>query len=100
MIKSFQSKQKIIKTDKADGFNSIGLASPAGIKRFGSRGALKFLEEKNIRPNRLPEQVQEQLWELMYAWKTPNEILEFLSLYIFSLDISLFRKAGFIDSDR
>jgi hypothetical protein len=38
MIKSFQSKQKIIKTDKADGFNSIGLASPAGIKRFAHAG--------------------------------------------------------------
>ncbi|MFT7335344.1 MAG: NTE family protein [Porticoccaceae bacterium] len=81
---------------------SIGLAlSGGGSKGLAHAGALKFLEEKNIRPNRIAGTSAGAIVGAMYAWgKTPDEILEFFkSVYLFHWRHLTFRKAGFIDSD-
>jgi NTE family protein len=81
---------------------SIGLAlSGGGSKGLAHAGALKFLEEKNIRPNRIAGTSAGAIVGAMYAWgKTPDEILAFFkSIYLFHWRHFTFRKAGFIDSD-
>jgi NTE family protein len=81
---------------------SIGLAlSGGGSKGLAHAGALKFLEEKNIRPNRIAGTSAGSIVGAMYAWgKTPDEILDFFkSIYLFQWRHFTFKKAGFIDSD-
>jgi len=80
---------------------SIGLAlSGGGSKGLAHAGALKFLEEKNIRPTRIAGTSAGSIVGAMYAWgKTPDEILDFFkSIYFFHWRHFTFRKAGFIDS--
>lgn len=80
---------------------SIGLAlSGGGTKGLAHAGAIKFLEEKNIRPNRIAGTSAGSIVGAMYAWgKSPEEILEFFkSIYLFHWKHLTFKKAGLIDS--
>src|SRR3970040_919675 len=80
---------------------SIGLAlSGGGSKGLAHAGALKFLEEKNIRPPRIAGPSAGSIVGAMYAWgKTPDEILDFFkSIYFFHWRHFTFRKAGFSDA--
>lgn len=81
---------------------SIGLAlSGGGTKGLAHAGAIKFLEEKNIRPNQIAGTSAGSIVAAMYAWgKTPEEILNFFkSIYLFHWRHITFTKAGLIDSD-
>jgi NTE family protein len=81
---------------------SIGLAlSGGGSKGLAHAGAIKFLEEKNIRPNQIAGTSAGSIVGAMYAWgKTPDEILVFFkSIYLFHWKHFTFKKAGFIDSE-
>ncbi|MFT5713576.1 MAG: NTE family protein [Flavobacterium sp.] len=81
---------------------SIGLVlSGGGSKGLAHAGALKFLEEKNIRPTRIAGTSAGSIVGAMYAWgKTPDEILAFFkSIYLFHWRHFTFKKAGFIDSE-
>ncbi|SDX61513.1 patatin-like phospholipase family protein [Flavobacterium degerlachei] len=81
---------------------SIGLAlSGGGSKGLAHAGAIKFLEEKNIRPSRIAGTSAGSIVGALYAWgKTPDEILDFFkSIYLFHWRHFTFKKAGFIDSD-
>lgn len=81
---------------------SIGLAlSGGGSKGLAHAGALKFLEEKNIRPTRIAGTSAGSIVGAMYAWgRTPDEILDFFkSIYLFHWRHFTFKKAGFIDSE-
>ncbi|WP_413999533.1 patatin-like phospholipase family protein [Flavobacterium sp. W1B] len=80
---------------------SIGLAlSGGGTKGLAHAGAIKFLEEKNIRPSRIAGTSAGSIVGAMYAWgKSPEEILEFFkSVYLFHWKHITFKKAGLIDS--
>lgn len=81
---------------------SIGLVlSGGGSKGLAHAGAIKFLEEKKIRPNRIAGTSAGSIVGAMYAWgKTPDEILHFFkSIYFFHWRHFTFKKAGFIDSE-
>ena len=81
---------------------SIGLAlSGGGTKGLAHAGAIKFLEEKNIRPNKIAGTSAGSIVGAMYAWgKTPEEILIFFkSIYLFHWRHITFTKAGLIDSE-
>ncbi|MFL9829813.1 patatin-like phospholipase family protein [Flavobacterium sp. ST-87] len=81
---------------------SIGLAlSGGGTKGLAHAGAIKFLEEKNIRPNQIAGTSAGSIVGAMYAWgKTPEEILSFFkSIYLFHWRHITFIKAGLIDSE-
>lgn len=81
---------------------SIGLAlSGGGTKGLAHAGAIKFLEEKNIRPNQIAGTSAGSIVGAMYAWgKTPEEILDFFkSIYLFHWKHITFTKAGLIDSE-
>lgn len=81
---------------------SIGLAlSGGGTKGLAHAGAIKFLEEKNIRPNQIAGTSAGSIVAAMYAWgKTPEEILNFFkSIYLFHWKHITFSKAGLIDSE-
>lgn len=82
--------------------DSIGLVlSGGGSKGLAHAGVIKFLEEKNIRPNRIAGTSAGSIVGALYAWgKTPEEILEFFkSIYLFHWRHLTFKKPGFIDSD-
>jgi NTE family protein len=69
---------------------SIGLVLSGGSKGIAHAGAIKFLEEQNIRPTEL---WNKRIVGAMYSWgKSPDEILDFKSVYLFSGGISLLRK--------
>jgi NTE family protein len=81
---------------------SIGLVlSGGGSKGLAHAGAIKFLEEKNIRPNIIAGTSAGSIVGALYSWgKTPEEILEFFkSIYLFHWRHLTFKKAGFIDSE-
>jgi NTE family protein len=81
---------------------SIGLVlSGGGTKGLAHAGAIKFLEEKNIRPSRIAGTSSGSIVGALYAWgKTPEEILDFFkSIYLFHWRHFTFRKAGLIDSE-
>jgi NTE family protein len=81
---------------------SIGLVlSGGGSKGLAHAGAIKFLEEKNIRPNLIAGTSAGSIVGALYSWgKTPEEILEFFkSIYLFHWRHLTFKKAGFIDSE-
>lgn len=80
---------------------SIGLVlSGGGSKGIAHAGAIKFLEEQNIRPSRIAGTSAGAIVGAMYAWgKTPDEILSFFkSVYLFQWRHFTFKKAGLIDS--
>jgi NTE family protein len=82
--------------------NSLGLAlSGGGSKGLAHAGALKFLEEKGIKPSRIAATSSGSIVAALYAWeKTPEEILEFFkSVYLFHWRHLTFKKAGLIDSE-
>lgn len=81
---------------------SIGLAlSGGGTKGLAHAGAIKFLEEQNIRPTKIAGTSAGSIVGAMYAWgKTPEEILDFFkSIYFFHWRHITFTKAGLIDSE-
>lgn len=81
---------------------SIGLTlSGGGSKGLAHAGAIKFLEEQNIRPNRMAGTSAGSIVGALYAWgKTPEEILAFFkSIYLFHWKHLTFKKAGLIDSE-
>jgi NTE family protein len=75
---------------------SIGLVlSGGGSKGIAHAGAIKFLEEQNIRPTQLLEQAQ-AIVGAVFLGKSPDEILDFFkSVYLFFT----FKKAGLVDSE-
>jgi NTE family protein len=82
--------------------NSIGLVlSGGGSKCLAHAGAIKFLEEKKIRPNLIAGTSAGSIVGALYSWgKSPEEILEFFkSIYLFHWRHLTFKKAGFIDSE-
>jgi NTE family protein len=82
--------------------DSIGLIlSGGGSKGLAHAGAIKFLEEKNIRPSHIAGTSAGSIVGVLYAWgKSPEEILEFFkSIYLFHWKHFTFKKAGIIDSD-
>ena len=65
---------------------SIGLIlSGGGSKGLAHAGVIKFLEEQNIRPDRIAGTSAGSIVGALYAWgKTPEEILTFFkSIYLF-----------------
>jgi NTE family protein len=81
---------------------SIGLVlSGGGSKGLAHAGAIKFLEEINVVPNRMAGTSAGSIVGALYSWgKTPEEILEFFkSIYLFHWRHLTFKKAGFIDSE-
>ena len=81
---------------------SIGLVlSGGGSKGIAQAGAIKFLEEQNIRPTQIAGTSAGSIVGALYAFgKTPDEILEFFqSIYIFQWKHLTFKKAGIIDSN-
>ncbi|WP_306349795.1 patatin-like phospholipase family protein [Flavobacterium sp. '19STA2R22 D10 B1'] len=86
------------------GFNSqsIGLIlSGGGSKGLAHAGALKFLDEKKIKPTHIAGTSAGSIVGALYSWgKSPEEILDFFkSIYFFHWKHFTFRKAGLIDSD-
>ena len=91
----YKNKIMVLKT------RSIGLVlSGGGSKGIAQAGAIKFLEEQNIRPTQIAGTSAGSIVGALYAFgKTPEEILEFFqSIYIFHWKHFTFKKAGFIDS--
>ena len=81
---------------------SIGLIlSGGGSKGLAHAGVIKFLEEQNIRPDRIAGTSAGSIVGALYAWgKTPAEILTFFkSIYLFHWKHLTFKKAGLIDSE-
>jgi NTE family protein len=81
---------------------SIGLVlSGGGSKGIAHAGAIKFLEEQNIRPSRIAGTSAGAIVGALYSWgKSPEDILEFFkSVYIFQWRHFTFKKAGLIDSE-
>lgn len=81
---------------------SLGLVlSGGGTKGLAHAGAIKFLEEQNIRPNHIAGTSAGSIVAALYAGgKTPGEILEFFkSIYFFNWKHFTFKKAGIIDSN-
>lgn len=82
--------------------DSIGLIlSGGGTKGLAHAGALKFLDEKNIRPNQIAGTSAGAIVAALYAWgKSPEEILAlFQSISLFHWKHLTFKKAGLIDSE-
>ncbi|WP_338409566.1 patatin-like phospholipase family protein [uncultured Flavobacterium sp.] len=80
---------------------SIGLVlSGGGSKGIAQAGALKFLEEQNIKPTHIAGTSAGSIIAALYAFGIkPNEILEFFkSIYFFHWSHFTFKKAGIIDS--
>ena len=81
---------------------SIGLVlSGGGSKGIAQAGALKFLDEQNIKPSHIAGTSAGAIIAAFYAFgKKPEEILEFFkSIYFFNWKHFTFKKAGIIDSD-
>lgn len=81
---------------------SIGLVlSGGGSKGIAQAGALKFLEEQNIKPSHIAGTSAGAIIAALYAYgKKPEEILEFFkSIYFFHWKHFTFKKAGIVDSD-
>ncbi|WP_220763410.1 patatin-like phospholipase family protein [Flavobacterium sp. UMI-01] len=81
---------------------TIGLVlSGGGAKGIAHAGALQFLIEKNIFPDRIAGTSAGAIVAALYAiGKTPDEILAFFqSIYIFHWRHLTFKKAGLIDSE-
>lgn len=81
---------------------SIGLVlSGGGSKGIAQAGAIKFLEEQNIKPTHLAGTSAGAIIAGLYAFgKKPEEILEFFkSIYFFHWRHFTFKKAGIIDSE-
>ena len=81
---------------------SIGLAlSGGGSKGIAHAGAIKFLEEQNIKPSQIAGSSAGAVVGALYAWgKTPEEILTFFkSIYFFHWKHFTLLKAGIIDSE-
>jgi NTE family protein len=82
--------------------DSIGLIlSGVGSKGLAHAGALKFLEEKNIRPTQIAGTSAGAIVAALYSWgKSPEEILAlFQSISLFHWKHLTFKKAGLIDSE-
>ncbi len=82
--------------------DSIGIVlSGGGTKGIAQAGALKFLEEQNIKPTQFAGTSAGSIIAALYAFgKTPEEILEFFkSIYFFHWRHFTFKKAGIIDSE-
>jgi NTE family protein len=93
----------MLHNNKKMDFNSksIGLVlSGGGSKGIAQAGALKFLEEQNIKPSHIAGTSAGAIIAALYAFgKKPEEILEFFkSIYFFHWKHFTFKKAGFIDS--
>jgi NTE family protein len=73
---------------------SIGLVlSGGGSKGIAHAGAIKFLEEQNIRPLNCWNKRRRNSRRNVSWGKSPDEILDFFkSVYLFSGGISLLRK--------
>jgi NTE family protein len=81
---------------------SIGLAlSGGGSKGLAHAGAIKFLEEQNIKPTQIAGSSAGAIVGALYSWgKTPEEILTFFkSIYLFHWKHFTLKKAGIIDSE-
>ncbi|WP_395061408.1 patatin-like phospholipase family protein [Flavobacterium sp.] len=81
---------------------SIGFAlSGGGSKGLAHAGAIKFLEEQNIKPSQIAGSSAGAIVGALYAWgKTPEEILTFFkSIYFFHWKHFTLKKAGIIDCD-
>lgn len=81
---------------------SIGLVlSGGGSKGIAQAGALKFLEEINIKPTHIAGTSAGAIIAALYAYgKKPEEILEFYkSIYFFHWKHFTFKKAGIVDSE-
>ncbi|WNM19872.1 patatin-like phospholipase family protein [Flavobacterium capsici] len=80
---------------------TIGFAlSGGGSKGLAQAGAIKFLEEQNIKPNFIAGTSAGAIIGALYSWgKSPEEILEFFkSIYFFHWKHLTLRKPGIIDS--
>lgn len=80
---------------------SIGFAlSGGGSKGLAHAGAIKFLEEQNIKPTQIAGSSAGAIVGALYAWgKTPEEILMFFkSIYFFHWKHFTLKKAGIVDS--
>ncbi|WP_396191978.1 patatin-like phospholipase family protein [Flavobacterium sp.] len=81
---------------------STGFAlSGGGTKGLAHAGAIKFLEEQNIKPSQIAGSSAGAIVAALYAWgKTPEEILAFFkSIYFFHWKHFTLKKAGIIDSE-
>ena len=81
---------------------SIGIVlSGGGSKGIAQAGALKFLEEQNIKPSHIAGTSAGAIIAALYAYgKKPEEILEFFkSIYFFHWRHFTFKKAGIVDSE-
>jgi NTE family protein len=81
---------------------SIGLVlSGGGSKGIAQAGAIKFLEEQNIKPTHIAGSSAGAIIAALYAYgKKPEEILDFFkSIYFFHWRHFTFKKAGIVDSD-
>ncbi len=81
---------------------STGFAlSGGGTKGLAHAGAIKFLEEQNIKPSQIAGSSAGAIVAALYAWgKTPDEILAFFkSIYFFHWKHFTLKKAGIIDSE-
>ncbi|MBY0486833.1 MAG: patatin-like phospholipase family protein [Flavobacteriaceae bacterium] len=81
---------------------SVGFAlSGGGTKGLAHAGAIKFLEEQNIKPSQIAGTSAGAIVGALYAWgKTPEEILIFFkSIYLFHWKHFTLKKAGIIDSE-
>lgn len=81
---------------------TIGFAlSGGGSKGLAQAGAIKFLEEQNIKPTHIAGTSAGAIIGSLYAWgKSPAEILEFFkSIYFFHWKHLAIRKPGIIDSN-
>lgn len=81
---------------------SIGLVlSGGGSKGIAQAGAIKFLEEQNIKPTQIAGSSAGAIIAALYAYgKKPEEILEFFkSIYFFHWKHFTFKKAGIVDSN-
>lgn len=81
---------------------SIGIVfSGGGSKGIAQAGALKFLEEQNIKPSHIAGTSAGAIIAALYAFgKKPEEILEFFkSIYFFHWRHFTLKKAGIVDSD-
>lgn len=80
---------------------NIGIAlSGGGSKGIAHAGALQFLEENNIKPNRMSGSSAGAIIAAMYSYgKSPSEILDFFqSIYFFNWKHFTLKKPGIIDS--
>jgi NTE family protein len=75
--------------------------SGGGSKGLAQAGAIKFLEEQNIKPTHIAGTSAGAIIGALYAWgKSPAEILEFFkSIYLFHWKHLAIRQPGIIDSN-